>query len=73
MEKGSFKYADPRKCFLLHENVLLAYLNYHGDAEAFNKMMRESKDGHCEDFDEYMRQIAEDRTIAQALLGWKLK
>lgn len=70
-EKGSFKYVDPDKAFIVHPNVLIAYLNYTGDHEAFIQMMREAKDGHNSEFDEYMRQIAEDRTIAQAMLGWK--
>lgn len=67
-EKGSFKYIDPRVCFCVHENVLLAYLNYAGDAEEFQQMMREGKDGHNDDYDEYMKQIAEERT---AQPGWR--
>jgi hypothetical protein len=72
MEKGKNKYCDPDMVpLIIHENVLIAYLNYNGDPAEFQRMMREGKDGHNDEYDEYMRQIAEDRTIAQAMLGWK--
>jgi hypothetical protein len=71
MEKGSFKFVDPNKGFVVHPNVLLAYLTYRGKAEEFEEVMHQAKEGHNDEYDQYMLEIAEQRTIAQAILGWK--
>lgn len=70
-EVGSFKYIDPDKAFCIHPNVLLAYLRYQGNAGEFERIMKEAKSGHNDEYDDYMRQVAEDRTLAQAILGWQ--
>lgn len=72
-EDKTFKYVDPDLAFVIHPNVLAAFLHYNGDHEAFLKEMREGKDGHNDEFDDYMREIAADRTIAQAILGWEFQ
>lgn len=69
-EKGN-KYVDSEKAFIVHPNVLEAYLNYNGDPDEFLRQLKEGKHGHNDEYDEYMRQIAADRTIAQAILGWE--
>lgn len=62
MAERTGKYVDGDKAFFLHPNVQKAYLNYKGDAQAFQKEMREGKNGHNDDYDEIMKQVAEERT-----------
>lgn len=69
--EGFNKYVETSLAFVVHPNVLQAYLEYDGDAHKFATTIRtlKERDGHQEDHDPEFRENAERKSMNHLMAG----